>query len=78
MHEHVYSNGFICLSILYDGKGYEGWTPNMTVLSTVLSISSMLSTAKVKRRPKDNKKVVKDTVGQKAKAQSWDFHDTEC
>jgi len=50
----------------------------MTVLSTVLSISSMLSTAKVKRRPKDNKKVVKDTVGQKAKAQSWDFHDTEC
>lgn len=30
-HEHIYSNGFICMSILYDGnfkrmdRGYECW-----------------------------------------------------
>jgi len=50
----------------------------MNVMSTVLSISSMLSTAKAKKRPKDNKSVVKETKGQRAKDQHWDFHDDKC
>jgi ubiquitin-conjugating enzyme E2 W len=39
-HEHVYSNGHICLSILYDG-----WIPTFTVESICISIISMLSAA---------------------------------
>lgn len=50
----------------------------MTVASTVLSISSMLSTAKRKKKPKDDKAVVKETKGQKAKDQKWEFHDSGC
>ena len=29
-HEHVYSNGFICMSILYDGKWICGISPDLT------------------------------------------------
>jgi ubiquitin-conjugating enzyme E2 W len=39
-HEHIYSNGYICLSILYDD-----WTPSLRVSSVVLSILSMMSSA---------------------------------
>jgi hypothetical protein len=50
----------------------------MNVTTTVLSISSMLSTAKAKRKPKDDKKVVRETRGQRSKDQTWEFHDAEC
>jgi ubiquitin-conjugating enzyme E2 W len=42
-HEHCYSNGFICLSILYDH-----WSAAMNVASVCRSIVSMLASAKVK------------------------------
>ncbi len=48
-HQHVYSNGDICLNLL--GKD---WRPNMTVESLIVSILSMLSSAKEKRLPQDN------------------------
>ena len=48
-HEHVYSNGHICLSIL----GCE-WTPALNVMTVAISVLSMLSTATVKSRPPDD------------------------
>lgn len=35
----------------------------------------MLASAEKKKKPKDDKQVVKDTKGQRAKDQTWDFHD---
>ncbi|GIX63630.1 GDP-D-mannose pyrophosphorylase [Babesia caballi] len=49
VHAHVYSNGDICMSSL--GSEY---LPTASVKSFVLSIISMLSTAKEKRLPVDN------------------------
>jgi ubiquitin-conjugating enzyme E2 W len=48
-HEHVYSNGDICLNLL--GKD---WQPTMTAQGLAVSILSMLSSAKEKKTPPDN------------------------
>ncbi len=48
-HEHVYTNGDICLSLL--GKD---WKPNLTISGLTISIVSMLSSAAEKRCPQDN------------------------
>lgn len=48
-HEHVYTNGDICLNLL--GRD---WRPNMTAHTLALSILSMLSSAKEKKIPQDN------------------------
>lgn len=49
VHEHVYTNGDICLSLL--GKD---WRPTMTAQSIAHSILSILASAARKSRPMDN------------------------
>ncbi|KAK1865220.1 hypothetical protein I4F81_007754 [Pyropia yezoensis] len=69
-HPHVYTNGHICLNVLYDG-----WSPALTVTSVCLSILSMLSSATAKGQPPDNDAYVRNCHGRSPKATRWMFHD---
>ncbi|GJQ15987.1 hypothetical protein GpartN1_g7822.t1 [Galdieria partita] len=70
VHQHVYTNGHICLNVLYDG-----WSPALTVTSVCLSILSMLSSATEKRIPKDNDAYIRNSRGRSPKLTRWLFHD---
>ena len=72
-HEHIYSDGKICLNILYND-----WEPTMDVKSLCLSLLSMLSSAKKKKRPPDNDSTVVMSQGQKTRNMQWEFHDDKC
>lgn len=69
VHPHIYSNGHICLSILTDD-----WSPALSVQSVCLSIVSMLSSCKEKKRPPDNFYYVK-TCNHNPKKTKWWYHD---
>lgn len=72
-HEHVYSNGYICLSILYDD-----WTPSLRVSSVALSVLSMLSSATHKTRPPNDASFVQYANGRSPKSFNWVFEDSTC
>ncbi|CAD6240797.1 GSCOCG00008926001-RA-CDS [Cotesia congregata] len=62
------NNGHICLSILTDD-----WSPALSVQSVCLSIVSMLSSCKEKKRPPDNSFYVK-TCNKNPKKTKWWYH----
>jgi ubiquitin-conjugating enzyme E2 W len=68
VHEHVYTNGDICLSLL--GKG---WRPTMTAQSIAISILSILSSAQSKSLPMDNSRHALNKPGEYQEA--WIYHD---
>jgi ubiquitin-conjugating enzyme E2 W len=72
IHPHIYSNGHICLSILYDQ-----WSPAMTCQSVCLSIQSMLSSSSEKVPPANNLAYVA-TAAKNPKKTNWVFHDDKC
>jgi ubiquitin-conjugating enzyme E2 W len=71
VHEHVYTNGDICLSLL--GKD---WRPTMTAQSIAVSILSILSSAQSKSLPMDNARHAGNKPGQYQK--DWVYHDDNC
>lgn len=71
VHEHVYTNGDICLSLL--GKD---WRPTMTAQSIAVSILSILSSATSKSLPMDNARHAQNKPGEYQK--DWVYHDDNC
>lgn len=70
-HEHVYTNGDICLSLL----GAD-WRPTMTAQSIVVSILSILSSAQSKSLPMGNAQHAGRKPGEYQK--DWIYHDDNC
>jgi len=70
-HEHVYTNGDICLSLL--GKD---WRPIMTAQSVAQAIMSILCGAQRKSLPMDNARHAGNKPGKKQ--DDWVYHDDNC
>jgi len=71
LHEHVYTNGDICLSLLGNG-----WQPTMSGQSIAVSIYSILASAQKKCLPMDNASHAGNKPGQYQK--DWVYHDDNC
>lgn len=70
-HEHVYTNGDICLSLL--GKD---WRPIMTASSVAQAIMSILCGAQRMSLPMDNARHAGNKPGKKQ--DDWVYHDDNC
>eukprot|EP00887_Chlorella_sp_A99_P007130 scaffold2.g7130.t1 len=90
VHPHIYSNGHICLDILYDGHD-GGWSPALTInkaseqqegaegaaggCRVALSLRSMLASNTDKRRPPGDREYCARTHGRSPKETRWSFED---
>lgn len=72
VHEHIYSNGHLCLNVLYDD-----WSPALTCYNICLSIVSMMSSATEKKTPPDDAAYSKSS-SRDPKKTMWHFHDEAC
>lgn len=72
-HEHIYSDGKICLNILY-----SDWKEEMTVLGVSQSLISMMASATEKKRPPDNAATIMSSIHQDPTKMQWLFHDDHC
>lgn len=70
-HTHVYSNGDICLSVLGDD-----YNPSLSISGLILSIISMLSSAKEKKLPIDNYTHADAKPG--SSQNNFLYHDDKC
>ena len=73
IHPHIYCNGYICLSILYDH-----WTPALRISSIILSIQSMLSSCQEKVKPENDSSFASYAKGRSPKSFNWEFDDDTC
>lgn len=74
IHPHIYSNGHICLDILYDGAN-GGWSPALTINRVTLSLRSMLASNTEKRKPAGDAEYCARVGARSPKQTRWVFED---
>lgn len=80
-HKHVYSNGHICLSILYVTQDLKtSWVPTLSIEKIALSIQSMLYSPNMRGRPFDDQKYIMmcARTGQRPSMTNFHFDDETC
>ncbi|MEW5319777.1 MAG: hypothetical protein WDW38_010906 [Sanguina aurantia] len=74
IHPHVYTNGHICLDILYDGSN-GAFSPALTVSKLCLSLRSMLASNTDKSRPQGDADYCARVGSRSPQQTKWEFHD---